>query len=84
MEIDIPDLDDVLFVEDCGWCNAQGKRPDSPKKIPGTNKWAMPELITCTSCGGVGNKLTKVGERLIKFLDSLGVPLKKDGWKKFS
>ena len=65
MEIDIPELEDLKFVEDCGRCY-DGQYAGKP----------------CYRCAGLGKFLTNPGERLIKFLKSLGIHIPNpEGWK---
>lgn len=66
MEIEIPDLEDVRFVERCGACYGYG--------VTGKRE-------TCWRCDGQKTVLTAVGGRLIAFLKGLGINVKEDGWK---
>lgn len=71
MEIDIPDLDDVVFEFNCGKCYGQGTQRHFD---PYNKAWGAP--VPCERCAGKGKFVSPVGERLIAFLKERGVELK--------
>ena len=59
MNINVPSLDDVEFMQECFGCNGTGKQADG---------------FVCDFCEGVDSRvITPVGERLLKFLVAMGI-----------
>lgn len=79
MEIDIPDLQDVRFVENCEVCDGRGVTLTAY-----TSKTRMIKDETCFRCEGQKIHLTRPGERLLEFLKAIGYVIPNthiDGWK---
>lgn len=82
MEIEIPNLQDLEFVERCWHCAGSGNLWTEPKRAYKDRPAVASSAYPCPTCDGKGRTLTQVGDKLIEFLKSLGVAIpKEDGWR---
>jgi hypothetical protein len=71
MQVEIPDLDDIKFLEMCHQCYGTGRQSVySPLKKGEVQKVSYEP---CRNCEGKEQVLTLLGERLKEFLEFLGV-----------
>lgn len=84
MEIDIPDLQDLTFTERCRSCQGKKEIPVDPTTLGEHVRYKRGEprpMRACPYCDGKGELLTPVGERLLAFLKSVGIPIPEpEGW----
>ena len=87
MEINIPDIQDLEFIQLCPQCGGQGEFWSVPDYNPMLKRsrrnpagLADPKKVNCTNCERgrngllpVGQVPTDVGRRLMDFLKQLGV-----------